>query len=553
MSSEASLPLPHDREEPPDHDHDDDHAAAAPRTTTDAAAAAAAQRHHDDRAPASTTFSVRIVSVDTVMAKPIPNVDICYSPFVGSAIQAVPVIRIFGATPAGQKTCLHLHKAFPYFFVAFDDETAIDGGIEAVEAYSRRLALSIERALDVALGKVRSFGASQHVFKIQLVRGMPFYGFYPCERLFLKVFLYNPQLQTRIVNLLRSGAIMAKFFQVFEAHIPFTLQVFIDYNLYGMGMVHLDNVRFRAPMPVARKHAHVSYDLLHDTANERDDDGARHSRLWLQSNSTAFIHPASLAIERQSTCELEADASIEDVLNLYQTPSPPQPADNPTMIVQSLASLWHDDRARRVLDGLPATQPPPPSIPRELPDTPSSMDTMLRERLKLAARLDLAALERDKLQQQQQRSSADNPSSSAAAVYNNNAVPLEAFVSRELGASPEWVHSVLSQAGASPSLAFPHTPLANSPFLMMSEKQWLTRSSSLGLSAASLARTASLIGGAAAPPGTLVPPAPVLHHPTVVSLSSVSLTEADVDEQLVLSQVALDLMAVVTVNVWANH
>ena len=69
----------------------------------------------------------------------------------------------------------------------------------------------------------------------------------------------------------------------------------------------------------------------------------------------------------------------------------------------------------------------------------------------------------------------------------------------------------------------------------------------------SLARTASLIGGAAAPPGTLVPPAPVLHHPTVVSLSSVSLTEADVDEQLVLSQVALDLMAVVTVNVWANH
>jgi DNA polymerase zeta len=111
-------------------------------------------------------FSVRIVSVDSYMAKPIAGMDICYSSFIGCAIDSVPVVRIFGATPSGQKTCVHLHKAFPYFFLAFDDDLAVNdggggGGLDAVNAYARRLAISIERAVDVSLGKVRSFGSSQ--------------------------------------------------------------------------------------------------------------------------------------------------------------------------------------------------------------------------------------------------------------------------------------------------------------------------------------------------------------------------------------------------------
>jgi hypothetical protein len=34
----------------------------------------------------------------------------------------VPVVRVFGATPGGQRACLHIHGAFPYFYVAYDDD-----------------------------------------------------------------------------------------------------------------------------------------------------------------------------------------------------------------------------------------------------------------------------------------------------------------------------------------------------------------------------------------------------------------------------------------------
>ena len=56
------------------------------------------------------TFIVRIVSLDYYMAKPLPGLDMCFSPLEGTVIDRVPVIQIYGSTPGGQKTCVHLHK-----------------------------------------------------------------------------------------------------------------------------------------------------------------------------------------------------------------------------------------------------------------------------------------------------------------------------------------------------------------------------------------------------------------------------------------------------------
>ena len=71
------------------------------------------------------TFLVRIVSLDYYMAKPLPGFDICFSQSEGTSIDRVPVVQIYGSTPGGQKTCVHLHKVCPTSAYATPDRRAL--------------------------------------------------------------------------------------------------------------------------------------------------------------------------------------------------------------------------------------------------------------------------------------------------------------------------------------------------------------------------------------------------------------------------------------------
>lgn len=57
--------------------------------------------------------------------------------------------------------------------------------------------------------------------------------------------LIRVTLCCRVCELLQSGAVMNKSYQPHEGHIPYLLQLFIDYNLYGMNLVNLGAVKFR--------------------------------------------------------------------------------------------------------------------------------------------------------------------------------------------------------------------------------------------------------------------------------------------------------------------
>lgn len=54
-------------------------------------------------AAAANMFSVRIVTADYYMASPLPGLDICQSPLTQLPVKKVPVVRVFGATPAGKR------------------------------------------------------------------------------------------------------------------------------------------------------------------------------------------------------------------------------------------------------------------------------------------------------------------------------------------------------------------------------------------------------------------------------------------------------------------
>ena len=62
-------------------------------------------------------FSCRVVDIDYYLTSPVKGLDVSYSDFAGEAVQKVPVIRVFGATPVGQKACVHVHGVFPYLYV----------------------------------------------------------------------------------------------------------------------------------------------------------------------------------------------------------------------------------------------------------------------------------------------------------------------------------------------------------------------------------------------------------------------------------------------------
>ena len=108
-------------------------------------------------------FTVRIVDADFCVKKPVAGQDILYSEFRESNVSRVPVVRIFGSTPSGQKTCLHVHQVFPYIFVPYD-------GTQPSDKYLRQFTTSVDFAVQVALGKAST--STHHVYDASVVKRM---------------------------------------------------------------------------------------------------------------------------------------------------------------------------------------------------------------------------------------------------------------------------------------------------------------------------------------------------------------------------------------------
>ncbi|XP_026835278.1 DNA polymerase zeta catalytic subunit isoform X1 [Drosophila erecta] len=256
-------------------------------------------------------FSVRLVIADFYMEKPQFGMDPCYSELRGKEIKRVPVIRVFGGNSRGQKTCMHVHGVFPYFYIPYDKND-----FECLERGILQMAMHLDKAINISLGQGSS--NAQHVFKIQLVKGIPFYGYHRMEHQFLKIYMFNPRFVRRAANLLQSGAILSKNFSPHESHVPYILQFMIDYNLYGMSYVHvpLEVLKFR------RSH---------------DDEVIPY----------ANVKPAQLldiiSVKKVACSALEVDVSSNFILNRFQLVAKSKSSQtNP-----GIEAIWNDEKLRR--------------------------------------------------------------------------------------------------------------------------------------------------------------------------------------------------------------
>lgn len=81
---------------------------------------------------------------------------------------------------------------------------------------------------------------------------MSLYGFHEEDSLFAKVTLVNPEQLRRVAQVVQSGTVLGCSFQPYESHVPFLLQVFADYNIAGMGWLHLSECTVRSAKRAAR-------------------------------------------------------------------------------------------------------------------------------------------------------------------------------------------------------------------------------------------------------------------------------------------------------------
>ncbi|XP_017436160.1 DNA polymerase zeta catalytic subunit isoform X6 [Vigna angularis] len=313
----------------------------------------------------SEIFTIRIVSIDYYMAPPIPDADICYSSFHGGEVNEVPVIRVYGSTPAGQKTCLHVHRALPYLYVPCSD---IPLQLDQGDAFTYKVAASLEKALKL---KGSAGSTRQHVHGCSIVQARKFYGYHSLEELFVKIYLYYPQDVSRAASLLLAGAVLDKSLQPYESHIPFILQFLVDYNLYGMGQLHLSKMKFRHPIPDTFKKLnidgqHTKADLLSHACLESKywmSSTIPSEWIWLPtSKSSASLNDKAHCPKRQSICELEGDTSVNEILNQqFKMYSSLSQTCSDTNMVQSLVPIWEEQQKRTGIHE--ATMPSGPGKP----------------------------------------------------------------------------------------------------------------------------------------------------------------------------------------------
>ncbi|KAI0365248.1 hypothetical protein BV20DRAFT_1039013 [Pilatotrama ljubarskyi] len=277
---------------------------------------------------------VRINQIDYTVAPP--------GPLDNSSLHRVPVIRIYGDSSLGLKTCVHVHQVYPYFFVEYLEKMHPD----TVNRYIAKLKHSLNHAIAISMKRNPESPKSKFVRAVVLVKGVHFYGFHANYAPFLKIHIADPAFVNRAVTIMQSGTVMKTRFRVYESHLSYLLQFLCDFGLYGCGWIDLGEVWQRG----------------REEASVNDEEGTELAEALSAFKTSPYF--------RQTRMPLEVDAIAPHILNRRKLsarkihhkltiPAPPLPSEP---LVLSVRELWEDERQRRIAKGLS----PSPVVPKDL-------------------------------------------------------------------------------------------------------------------------------------------------------------------------------------------
>jgi hypothetical protein len=222
----------------------------------------------------------------------------------------------------------------------------------------------------------------RYIRSITIVMGRGFYSFSlgpPAP--FLRVEYYNPKMRWIVKALLEQGLDVPRplhpdpcqyeqvdsqkldgrlIFHCFEAHIPYTMQVFKDLNLSGMSPVLVRDCRFRTPLPRKRRVRVVTSSREDDILNNQSASSSNH--LFLKGNvNDSFIWQSVCNREssskmdefwtrKETSCDIEADTTVKNISNVQYILRPDDDDANDDTIhwraVPSLREIWEEEKRR---------------------------------------------------------------------------------------------------------------------------------------------------------------------------------------------------------------
>lgn len=136
---------------------------------------------------------------------------------------------------------------------------------------------------------------------------------------------------------------MGTVFRIFESHLPYSLQVFIDFKIYGMSYINFKAVKFRSPLPQP-KNRPIN---LSTSQSYAASQGALNTSLF---DSDSVGNEDLLYVTKDTNSEIEVDVDGTNIIrpsggNLT-TPNS-SGISMPEQMVPSLAYMWDEERRRR--------------------------------------------------------------------------------------------------------------------------------------------------------------------------------------------------------------
>ena len=301
-----------------------------------------------------------------------------------------------------QSACLYIHGAYPYLLArpvaAGPDGSLIGGALsvlhddsrqkfvdwddpEAVRRCIRHFTTSLEESLQnlelhgpandapqVESSKTKL--KTRFIRRITVVQGRGFYTYCPGPPApFLRVEYYDPKVRWKVKLQLEKGLDVPEFyhpdpiqynyqlggsfgqedveeplkFHCYEAHIPYTMQFFKDYNLSGMSYIHVAKALVRGSLS---KSSSISNQFTRAGRPLQFWETKDSSQSDVTGDSDAMNIP-----KRQTSCDIELDCDAADILNVESVmtslPSEQEAADEiQWRAVPSLQEIWKQERLR---------------------------------------------------------------------------------------------------------------------------------------------------------------------------------------------------------------